>query len=181
MFPRLIRLTLPAIHATVGMEMWPGEPWKTQLNDGRALRRLAAPIRLDRTEQSGGVHMSDTLSSQEGTTMTARPGQPRDQPEPLPSAVVLAIVRHDADQGTLALQPKPLRTETDHHKATCEIVTHIRREWADGDSGPGGRCTRCFACIASNNVCRLMVNRFVSPTEAREFSPRALGVDVSAF
>jgi hypothetical protein len=112
--------------------------------------------------------------------MNANP-RPRDRPRSLPTPVTLAVIVHGDDPATVAYQPRPLDTEADYLKATCEIVTHIRREWTDGDSGPGGRCTRCFSCVAKNNVCRIMVNRYVSRAEAPDFSPRALGTHVGGF
>ena len=110
--------------------------------------------------------------------MSAGPtAQQTDRPATLPIPLPFTVIGHD-DAATVAIQPRALDTETDYYKTTHEIVSHVRREWADGDSGPGGRCTRCFACTAKGNVCRLMVNRYVSLEEARDFSPRSLGVSV---
>jgi hypothetical protein len=84
---------------------------------------------------------------------------------------------------TIAIQPRPLDVMVDRFVVgdTGEVISAINRGWADGDSGPGGRCTRCFTCIARpNNRCQMLVNLDISEADGRDFSPRALGLGVDA-
>lgn len=74
------------------------------------------------------------------------------------------------------LQPHPLRTMVTHYDTGFEVITTINREWAPGDSGPEGRCSRCVNCIARGDRCQMSVGADVPRSEAWDHSPRSLGV-----
>jgi hypothetical protein len=77
-------------------------------------------------------------------------------------------------------QPKPLfvrmvNLETgllvrEEGRIFPQVVAGVARGWADGDSGPRGRCTRCTSCTAADNFCLLVTNREISEANAWDFS-----------
>jgi hypothetical protein len=70
----------------------------------------------------------------------------------------------------LSFQPRPLHTKTAYYRLGSTTITSIARIWAEGDSGPEGRCRLCEQCTASHGLCIISVRAEIARPSCPLFS-----------
>ncbi|AGA31643.1 hypothetical protein [Singulisphaera acidiphila] len=68
------------------------------------------------------------------------------------------------------LAPRPLAAVPTYIRVPGFVVTSIARLWRPGDSGPEGVCRLCERCFAKDDMCVIMVAKYVPPDQAADFS-----------
>lgn len=67
-------------------------------------------------------------------------------------------------------QPRPLSATTAYLRTPGVVVSSIARHWRPGDSGPAGTCRLCDRCVSKDDLCLIVVGRYVPSEDAAMFS-----------